>query len=160
MAQPGTARAWKARGVSTPQEFKSPPRRLFKNCYYYDNMKKISAIKLVEKKSRFYSYLYDIKEESEIEDILKIHRKKYKKANHHCYGLLYKSKQCDIEVSKDDGEVGHPGKVLIDLLKKHNLNHHALVVSRVFGGIKLGVGGVSRAFREAGESAITQYKKK
>ncbi len=121
-------------------------------------MEKISAIKLVEKKSRFYSYLYDIEEESEIEDIIKIHRKKYKKANHHCYGLLYKSENDIIEVSKDDGEVGHPGKVLLDLLKKHNLNHHALVVSRVFGGIKLGVGGVSRAFREAGEAVIKNLK--
>jgi putative IMPACT (imprinted ancient) family translation regulator len=123
-------------------------------------MKKISAIKLIEKKSRFYSYLYDIDKESEIETIIKIHRKKYKKANHHCYGLYIKSKNKNIEVSKDDGEVGHPGKALLEILKKHNLNHHALVVSRIFGGIKLGVGGVTRAFRESGESTIIQYKNK
>ena len=122
-------------------------------------MKKISAIKFIEKKSRFFSYLYEINKESDIEDILKLHRKKYKKANHHCYGLLYRSKNDNIELYKDDGEVGHPGKVLLELLINNNLNRNALVVSRVFGGVKLGVGGVSRAFRKAGEAAINQSKK-
>ena len=117
-------------------------------------MEKISAIKLVEKNSRFYAYLYDIKRESDVDEIIKIHLKKYKKANHHCYGLYYKSSDKVIETSKDDGEVGHPGKILLELLKKYDLNHHALVVSRVFGGIKLGVGGVSKAFKEAGEAVI------
>ena len=53
--------------------------------------------------------------------------------------------------------VGHPGKVLLELLKKNDLGQHALVVSRVFGGVKLGVGGVSRAFREAGEGVIEEH---
>ncbi len=123
-------------------------------------MEKISAIKLVEKNSRFYAYLYDIKKESDIEEIIKIHRKKYKKANHHCYGLRYKSSDNIIEASKDDGEVGHPGKILLEILKKNSLNHHALVVSRIFGGIKLGVGGVSKAFKEAGDATVSSYFKK
>jgi len=46
----------------------------------------------------------------------------------------------------------------LQLLERHDLNSHALVVSRIFGGIKLGVGGVSRAFRKAGNGAITLYK--
>jgi len=57
------------------------------------------------------------------------------------------------ERSKDDGEVGHPGRVLLEILRRHDLEG-VLLVSRVFGGVKLGVGGVSRAFREAGEGAI------
>ena len=123
-------------------------------------MKQISAIKLVEKNSRFFAYLYDIKEESDIEEILKIHRKKYKKANHHCYSLYYKSSDKVIENSKDDGEVGHPGRVLLEVTKNNNLDSDLIVVSRVFGGIKLGVGGVSRAFRKAGELVLAQTSKK
>ena len=54
-------------------------------------------------------------------------------------------------MSKDDGEVGHPGRVLLELLRKHDLEG-VLIVSRIFGGVKLGVGGVSRAFRDAGQA--------
>jgi putative IMPACT (imprinted ancient) family translation regulator len=43
--------------------------------------------------------------------------------------------------------------VLLELLRKHDLEG-ALIVSRVFGGVKLGVGGVSRAFRDAGQGAV------
>ncbi len=57
------------------------------------------------------------------------------------------------ERCRDDGEVGHPGRVLLELLLGHDLAG-LLVVSRIFGGVKLGVGGVSRAFRAAGQGAI------
>jgi len=112
-------------------------------------MRELASIKLVEQRSRFFAHIYEIDSQEEIEDILKLHRREYKKANHHCWAMVFQGQ----EKSKDDGEVGHPGKVLIEILKKHNLGSHALVVSRVFGGVKLGVGGVSRAFREAGEGA-------
>ncbi|MCK5341857.1 MAG: YigZ family protein, partial [Candidatus Heimdallarchaeota archaeon] len=58
----------------------------------------------------------------------------------------------------DDGEVGRPGKILLQVLKIHDFQSHALVISRVFGGIKLGVGGVSRAFRQTAENLIQLYK--
>jgi putative IMPACT (imprinted ancient) family translation regulator len=45
--------------------------------------------------------------------------------------------------------------VLLELMKKHDLEG-ALIVSRIFGGVKLGVGGVSRAFRGAGQGAINR----
>ena len=117
-------------------------------------MQKLAAVKTVEKKSQFYAYLYKIIQSEDINQILKEQRKKYKKANHHCYAIIHKNN----EISKDDGEVGHPGKILLEILKKHNLNSHVLIVTRVFGGIKLGVGGVSRAFKEAGESVINYYQ--
>ena len=58
-----------------------------------------------------------------------------------------------VEKAKDDGEVGHPGRLMLDLLRRDDLEG-GLLVSRVFGGVKLGVGGVSRAFREAAEGAL------
>ena len=120
-------------------------------------MKELSAIKLTEKNSRFYAYLYNIIKKENIESILKIHHKKYKKANHHCYSVYYKTVDDTLEIIKDDGEVGHPGKILLQLLKKHDLNQHMIVVSRIFGGKKLGIGGVSKAFKESGEMAIKYY---
>ena len=120
-------------------------------------MKELSAGKFVEKKSRFYAHLYQIDAADEITQILRIHRTKYKKANHHCYGLWYKEPQTQIERYSDDGEVGHPGRILLELLKQYQLEHHVLMISRIFGGIKLGVGGVSRSFRNAGRDVISLY---
>jgi len=123
-------------------------------------MQELAAVKLTIQHSRFFSHLYKLEKTDEIMDIIKSHRRSYKKANHHCYALrlFNNSNQQIIELFKDNGEVGHPGRVLLEVLKKYNLDQHVLVVSRIFGGIKLGVGGVSRAFREAGEGVVEQYK--
>jgi putative IMPACT (imprinted ancient) family translation regulator len=115
-------------------------------------MEELVAIKYIENRSRFFAHLYKIDESSDVEEILKKHRKLYKKANHHCYALVLS----DDTSFKNDGEVGHPGQVLLEILKKENLSSHCLMVSRIFGGIKLGVGGVSRAFKEAGNAAVSE----
>jgi len=116
-------------------------------------VKELAGVKFTEMKSKFYAHLYEIDSPSVIDPILKEHRKRYKKANHHCYAIRFKGEQ----IHKDDGEVGHPGKVLTEVLAKHKLDSHALIISRIFGGVKLGVGGVSRAFRQAGEGAVELY---
>jgi putative IMPACT (imprinted ancient) family translation regulator len=58
-----------------------------------------------------------------------------------------------VEQARDDGEVGRPGMKLLELLRQHDLEG-LLVVSRIFGGIKLGPGGVGRAFRDAALGAL------
>ena len=120
-------------------------------------MQELTGIKFIEKKSKFFAHLYSIDSPEEMDDILKIHRRKYKKANHHCHALRFIKGGQQVEIGKDDGEVGHPGRVLQEILAKHEMDSHVLIVSRIFGGIKLGVGGVSRAFREAGNGALDNY---
>lgn len=123
-------------------------------------MKELTAGKYVEKKSRFYTHIYKITDISDVNHILTLHRTMYKKANHHCYAYQIKgTAQQMIEKSNDDGEVGHPGRILSEVLKKHHLEQHMIVVSRIFGGIKLGVGGVSKAFKNAAETTIAYYQK-
>ena len=118
-------------------------------------MEELSAVKFTETRSRFFAHLYKIENMGESDLILKEHRKKYKKANHHCWAMRFTDAQGDlVEYSKDDGEVGHPGRALMELMKRKELDSHILMVSRVFGGVKLGVGGVTRAFRSAGEAAL------
>jgi putative IMPACT (imprinted ancient) family translation regulator len=119
------------------------------------------AGKLVIKNSRFFAHLYIIEDATQVDAILSSHRSMYAKANHHCYALRVKTKTNQlIQDSSDDGEVGRPGQILLQILQKHGFESHALVVSRVFGGIKLGVGGVSRAFRQAGEGVVQHYKQR
>ena len=121
-------------------------------------MKELVAGKFIEKKSRFYTHLYKIDQSSDIDQILTSHRRQYKKANHHCYAYIIDEHIVEKEKSNDDGEVGHPGKILLEILKKYQFHHHMIVVSRIFGGIKLGVGGVSKAFKQASEETIQYYK--
>ena len=77
-------------------------------------MEELNGVKLVVQRSRFFAHLYKLDSGDDINEILKVHRRKYKKANHHCYAILFDKN----ETAKDDGEVGHPGKVLLEILKK------------------------------------------
>lgn len=121
-------------------------------------MEELAAVKTIEKKSKFYAHLYRIDSGYDLEDITKAHRSMYRKARHHCYGARVPEDGTIRDVFKNDGEVGHPGQVLLEILKREGMNDHCLMVSRIFGGIKLGVGGVSRAFRDAGDSAVRHYR--
>ncbi len=115
-----------------------------------------SEFSLTVERSRFHALLTSLASPDAIDALLKARRKDYRKANHHCWACrLRDAAGALVELSKDDGEVGHPGRVLLELLRKHDLEG-ALVVSRIFGGVKLGVGGVSRAFRDAGQGAINR----
>ena len=121
----------------------------------------LSAGKIIVMKSKFYGHLYKIQSQNEIDDILVLHRNKYSNAKHHCYAFILRNSSGDvIKYFQNDGEVGQPGKILLQLLEQNDFKSHVLIVSRIFGGIKLGVGGVSRAFRNAGLGAITLFKNK
>ena len=78
-------------------------------------VEEVFAGKLVDRKSKFFAHLYKIENlDSDIEEIQKIHNKKYKKAAHHCYAALVNNQ----EDSRNDGEVGSPGRVLLELLQE------------------------------------------
>lgn len=112
---------------------------------------------LTVERSRFHALVAPLSSPEGIDAIVRTRRGEVRRANHHCWAYrLVDASGAVLERSKDDGEVGHPGRVLLEGLRRHELEG-ALVVSRVFGGVKLGVGGVSRAFREAGEGVIAAY---
>lgn len=121
------------------------------------DMQECAAVKYEVKKSRFYAHLYEIDSPSDLDRILAAHRKEYRNAAHHCAAVRFLGGAVPVESFKNDREVGHPGKVLLEVLRKYSLDHHVLVVSRVFGGIKLGPAGVTRAFRDAGEGAAARH---
>ena len=103
--------------------------------------------KLVIKKSKFFGYLYSLESSEEYEKIVKDISKEHKKASHVCTAMVLGTE----EKFKNDGEVGYPGRTLLGLLKHAGLESHLIIVVRYFGGIKLGPGGVSRAFKECGK---------
>jgi len=82
-------------------------------------------------------------------------RRRVRKGRHHCWACRITVDGALHEQARDDGEVGRPGTVLLEILRRNDLEG-GVVVSRIFGGVKLGVGGVSRAFREAAEKALAE----
>lgn len=111
------------------------------------NAMQLNTTKLIVKKSKFFGYLYLLETPEEYEKIVKELSKEHKKASHVCTAMVFGQQ----ETFKNDGEVGYPGKTLLGLLKNEELASHLIVVVRYFGGIKLGPGGVSRAFKECGK---------
>ena len=122
-------------------------------------LQSLSSVRFKDRKSKFYAHLYRVSSLDEVEQILKEQRRKYKKARHHCWAYRIEMDRKIIEKSHDDGEVGSPGKALLELLRGNEMVGYLLVVSRIFGGVKLGVGGVRRAFVEAGKGAIEEFNR-
>ena len=121
---------------------------------------RVVEFKHVTERSRFYAVLFPAMGEADVLKMVRLKKGELRKANHHCWACRgLDEKGSPFERSRDDGEVGHPGRVLLELLRRQDLEG-GLLVSRVFGGVRLGVGGVSRAFREAGEGAIAEFKVK
>lgn len=97
-------------------------------------------------KSRFICYMKHIKNESEFKEYLNSLKKKHYDADHACSGFI-----CgNIKRSNDDGEPsGTAGAPILNVLEKNNLDEMCAIVIRYFGGIKLGAGGLIRAYSNA-----------
>ncbi|MGY6171862.1 YigZ family protein [Candidatus Mycoplasma pogonae] len=118
-------------------------------------------MELIVKKSTFISHLYLIKDKKEIKLIIEKLNTEYKKANHICYAyLLLDENNHEMAGFHDAGEPkGTAGMQIYNLLRLKKLNNVLVVVIRYFGGIKLGGGGLSRAYRESAALAIENYIK-
>lgn len=98
------------------------------------------------KKSKFITHIYKVETVEEIENILKKEREKYKDATHICYAYRLTT----FEKANDDNEpAGTAGIPILEVLKKQNLINCLAVVIRYFGGIKLGAGGLVRAYSQS-----------
>ena len=117
-----------------------------------------AAFKATVERSRFFAVVFPAAVEDDVLATVKAAKGEHRKANHHCWAFRGRDAAgALVEKSKDDGEVGHPGRLLLELLRRDDLEG-GLLVSRIFGGVKLGVGGVSRAFREAAEGALAALR--
>lgn len=103
------------------------------------------------KKSSFISIIKNIQSIEEFNAYIEELKTKYPKATHYCYGYI-----CgNIEHFSDDGEPGGTaGAPILNVLKKENLNNICCVVIRYFGGIKLGAGGLVRAYTKSVTEAL------
>ena len=110
---------------------------------------------ITEKKSKFIANIIKVENKNEAEEnILKL-KKKYYDAKHNCIAYRIKEDQGVIEKASDDGEPqGTAGQPILNILQKNNLCNILVVVTRYFGGILLGTGGLVRAYSEATTKAL------
>ena len=107
-----------------------------------------------EKGSKFLSFAYPISAEEKIKPILADLRKKYYDARHHCYAYILGNDQ-EVFRANDDGEPNHSaGDPILGQIRSHGLTNVLIVVVRYFGGTKLGVGGLIKAYKKAAGEAL------
>lgn len=106
---------------------------------------------IIVKNSRFITSLIEIDEDSNIKELIESIKTKYPNATHYCYAYITKNNQ----KSSDDGEPGGTaGLPMLNVLLKNNLINVLAVTTRYFGGIKLGAGGLVRAYTKSLTTAL------
>lgn len=126
------------------------------------HIKEDSMEELEIKKSRFLCYLHRIQNEEDAKSFLVKIKKEHPNATHHCYAFIY-GDQNEIQRSNDDGEPsGTAGAPMLDVLQKAHMQDIIAITVRYFGGIKLGTGGLIRAYSKSVSNALahTTFTKK
>ena len=110
---------------------------------------------IVEKKSKFIANIFQVKSVEEAEERIKFVKKKYHDARHNCVAYRVFEDDKVFEKSSDDGEPsGTAGGPMLNILQKNNLCNVVVIVTRYFGGILLGTGGLVRAYSDVAQKAI------
>ncbi len=121
----------------------------------YNTVKTASEIEIKIKGSRFIGRAFPCQSEDEAEGILSSIRKKYYDATHHCFAYRVGSRNDQKFRYSDAGEPsGTAGKPIYDQIVGKDLTNVVLIVTRYFGGTKLGTGGLTHAYSDSASEAI------
>lgn len=123
---------------------------------HYQTIKEDGQSEIEIKKSRFICSLKRVTSEEEARHFIQTIKKEHWKANHSCSAFVIGEKN-EIQRSSDDGEPsGTAGIPMLEVLKKNELINVIAVVTRYFGGTKLGTGGLIRAYTHAVSHALDE----
>lgn len=117
----------------------------------YSTLVDIKEVKINIMKSVFIGDALEVNNHQQALDFLYKIKGKYPDANHHCWAyIIGENKICD-----DDGEpFGSAGMPILNVLKRNSLNNTIIIITRYFGGKKLGVSGLIAAYRKTAENLI------
>lgn len=120
--------------------------------------KNVSA-EIVEKKSKFIANVFYVETQEEAEEKVKEIKKKYFDARHNCYAYSVFTKDGIVNRFSDDGEPsGTAGSPMLNILNSKELTNLVVIVTRYFGGILLGTGGLVRAYTGAVQEALANVE--
>lgn len=108
-----------------------------------------TEIRFEIKRSEFIATVAHVENGDEAEELVRRVRKKYSDATHNCYAYIADERGNETRFSDDGEPGGTAGQPMLEVLKKRGLMRTAAVVTRYFGGIKLGAGGLVSAYAES-----------
>ncbi len=118
------------------------------------SVKKRVKTAFTEKRSEFVSVLAPVNTEAQAKALLEDVRAAHKHASHNCYAYII-GKTGEIKRFDDDGEPSQTaGFPILEVLRKNDLTNVVCVVTRYFGGVKLGAGGLVRAYKKGASSCV------
>jgi uncharacterized YigZ family protein len=120
----------------------------------YITVRKSGLAEVVIKRSRFIGHAAPVENEEEAQRFIEEIRKKHAQATHNCYAYMAGERD-QFQKQSDDGEPsGTAGKPILEVIKKRGLKNVAVVVTRYFGGIMLGAGGLVGAYTDGAVAGI------
>lgn len=120
----------------------------------YKTVRQFGSKEIVIKKSRFIGYGKPVANEEEAIAFIEEIKKQHWNATHNCSAYVIGERD-EIQKASDDGEPsGTAGKPILEVMKNQGLKNTAIVVTRYFGGILLGAGGLIRAYTDGAVAAI------
>lgn len=124
----------------------------------YKQIKTPTSAEIVINKSRFIGTTFNCFSEEEGKACVVEIRKKYADATHNCWAFFADNKGVLARFSDDGEPSGTAGKPILEVLKNKKLSYTGVVVTRYFGGIKLGAGGLVRAYTKGATEALDASK--
>lgn len=119
----------------------------------YKTVKCNASDRFIEKKSEFIGYISPVTDEKDANDFICEIRNRHSDATHNCYAYVLQG--TEIARFSDDGEPsGTAGAPILEVIKREGLSGVCIVVTRYFGGILLGAGGLVRAYAKGAKIAI------
>lgn len=122
----------------------------------YFTIKKYTSGIFKDKGSKFLSFAYPVKSETEIKSIVDSLKKEYFDARHHCYAYRLGAEMKNFRANDDGEPSGTAGKPILGQIQSYNLTNILIVVVRYFGGTLLGTSGLIQAYKHASIDAISQ----
>ena len=122
----------------------------------YITIREYGEDSFIEKKSEFIGYAKRVENEEEAKAFVAEIKSKHKQARHNCWAYVI-GENMGIQRYSDDGEPqGTAGIPILEVMKKSDITDCAVVVTRYFGGVKLGAGGLIRAYSGAVAQALAE----
>lgn len=120
----------------------------------YKTIKQDGESEIVEKKSRFLGLIRYVETEAEAIEFIESTKKQYWDARHNCFAYVIGANAETVRCSDDGEPSGTAGKPMLEVLQNLGLRNVAVVVTRYFGGVLLGTGGLVRAYTQATQEAV------
>ena len=115
------------------------------------SIKNINRYEYIIKNSKFISLIFRVYDKEDVNNYLNNIKKDYPNATHYCYGYIIDN---DIKMNDDGEPTGTAGNPILKQIQNNNLNYTLIIVIRYFGGIKLGVGPLTRTYAKVAREVI------